>query len=233
MPTSTEQIAKLIASNDELKGYFEGVRGAIDRKVADADKRVDGFIAGARNEYPAINIYTDPLYKNSDTRLRAYNPRGHSYTSEIVAWDYNHITREIARQTANLNADGKPRSCGLIVEAGIKMLKVVINRKAGTDGYILMYPNPRRTAHIGRFTFITGAVGVLSGQIKMGTSSSLSEGQVAVDYGRQVFSNLWGWHHLDVVSSKVLSSQVEFYIYLPVLATGVISSARYVTTMDF
>ena len=45
MPTSTEQIAELIRSNTELKSYFEGVRGAIDRKVADAEKQVGGFIA--------------------------------------------------------------------------------------------------------------------------------------------------------------------------------------------
>ena len=56
MPTSTEQIAELIRSNTELKSYFEGVRGAIDRKVADAERRVDGFIAGARSEYGHICI---------------------------------------------------------------------------------------------------------------------------------------------------------------------------------
>ena len=56
MPTSTEQIAELIRSNTELKSYFEGVRGAIDRKVADADKRVDGFIAGARGEQTHVRV---------------------------------------------------------------------------------------------------------------------------------------------------------------------------------
>ena len=67
MPTSTEQIAELIRSNTELKSYFEGVRGDIDRKVADADKRVDGFIAGAVHQFPAFNLFANSLLTKVDS----------------------------------------------------------------------------------------------------------------------------------------------------------------------
>jgi len=228
MTTVQSAVDALISVRDEVAGG----ENARNQRVAVKEQEVDRFIASARDQLPALNLFTDPLYKNASSLFGAHNPNGFTFTSEQVAWNYNATTVEMARQTLNLDGDNL-RCCGLISETGAKMLKVNITKPAGADAFILSYLNPRRAGiHSGVFTHIIAAIGVTKGRFRMGEDDYVEAGQVVTDYGRQVYSDLWGWHHLDVVFTYIDTDEVEFFVFMPVLATGVIDKARFVTTMD-
>ena len=83
MPTSTEQIAELIKSNTALKGYFEGVRSAIDRKVADAERRMDDAITDLAKSHASVII---SYYDSSRHSLSSLAPPIDPYDPTKTQW---------------------------------------------------------------------------------------------------------------------------------------------------
>ena len=109
MPTSTEQIAELIRSNTELKSYFERVRGDIDRKVADADKRVDGFIAEAKGIIPLPqNLVANPFMDNVTNGV----PTGYAASGLTLSADhpYTKAFEGPYTQTEPINSTSEPKA---------------------------------------------------------------------------------------------------------------------------
>lgn len=219
------QLTQLINETSQLINEVSGKFQQWDNKVNQARQQVDGFIANARGEYPALNLYKNPLFKGTagtDFAFGGWNPEGHSFTYEAVDWNYNNITRQMAEQIGTLDENGDPKCCSLITEAGIKFLKVNMQKKPGTDGYFLMSGvNPRPSIHWGMYTAIISIFGVGQGKVLVSPAGELQTGDV-VKNGLITHQILNGWHHVDTFTIYLKSDVVEFYIGLPVLVPGYI-----------
>ena len=97
----TQTILELKENTSKLVERMATQSDKWDQQIKDLVKygksKIDGFIAGARKEYPALNLYKNPLFKGEkgkDFSFGGWNPRKHKYTYEAVPWDYNDITKQ-------------------------------------------------------------------------------------------------------------------------------------------
>jgi len=242
----TKAILDLKNDTSQLVERFATQADKWDQKVNDAvnyaHTQVDNFIAGARGEYPAVNLYKNPLYKGEkgkDFSFGGYNPKKHKYTYEAVPWNYNDITKQMAQKIKSVVKDDKgnlvARCCSIIDEAGLRFLKVHMEKAPNTDGYFLMSGiNPRPAIHWGQYTAIVTVFGVGQGRLKVykgSTPVELSAGDVVTNT-LITHQTLNGWHHVDTFLIYLLEDVVEFYIGLPVLTPGYVEDAFKVLIAD-
>jgi len=197
------------------------------------------FISGARKEYPAFNLYENPLFRGeagTDFSFGGWNPQGHKFTYEAVPWDYNDITKRMAQKIGSIAKDDegnlKVACCSIIGEAGLRFLKVNMEKVPNTDGYFLMSGiHPRPAIHWGQYTAIITVFGVGKGKVKVSPAGVLSAGDVVTN-GLITHQILNGWHHVDSFPIYLLEDEVEFYIGLPVLTPGYVEDAFKVLIAD-
>ncbi len=222
-----------------IKTSFQNQIAAINTAIANMQSKVDGFIAGARGEYPALNLYKNPLFvgeAGTDFSFGGWNPQGHTYSYEAVPWDYNDITKRMAQKIGSIAKDDKGNlkvaCCSIIGEAGLKFLKVHMEKAPNTDGYFLMSGiHPRPAIHWGQYTAIITVFGVGKGKVKVSPAGVLSAGDVVTN-GLITHQILNGWHHVDPFLIYLLEDEVEFYIGLPVLTPGYVEDAFKVLIAD-
>ncbi|WP_163328729.1 hypothetical protein GFV12_03180 [Desulfurobacterium thermolithotrophum] len=239
----TQTILELKENTSKLVERMATQSDKWDKQVNDlvnyGKSKIDGFIAGARKEYPALNLYKNPLFKGEkgkDFSFGGWNPQKHKYTYEAVPWDYNDITKQMAQKIGSITKDDKGnlvvRCCSIIGEAGLRFLKVHMEKTPNTDGYFLMSGvNPRPPIHWGQYTAIITVFGVGQGRVRVSPAGELGSGDVVVN-GLVTHQTLNGWHHVDTFTIHLLEDVVEFYIGLPVLTPGYVEDAFKVLIAD-
>jgi len=242
----TKAILELKDKTSQLVERWATQSDKWDKQVNDAvnkvKTKVDSFIANARREYPSLNLYKNPLFKGEkgkDFSFGGWNPRGHKYTYEAVSWDYNDTTKQMAQKIRSVITDDNGnlavRCCSIIGEAGLRFLKVHMEKAPNTDGYFLMSGiNPRPAIHWGQYTAIVTVFGVGQGRLSVRKGSKpieLSAGDVVTNT-LITHQTLNGWHHVDTFPIYLLEDVVEFYIGLPVLTPGYVEDAFKVLIAD-
>jgi len=237
-----QKLAKLATTNGDVPFLFSDGTALSLPGLPKLKAQVDGFIAGARGEYPALNLYKNPLFvgeAGTDFSFGGWNPQGHTYSYEAVPWDYNDITKQMAQKIQSVVTDNDGnlivRCCSIIGEAGLKFLKVHMEKAPNTDGYFLISGmNPRPPIHWGQYTAIVTVFGVGQGRLsvrKGPTPVELSAGDIVTNTPI-THQTLNGWHHVDTFPIYLLEDVVEFYIGLPVLTPGYVEDAFKVLVAD-
>ena len=195
--------------------------------MAQKKKEVDDFVANGKANFPFINILSADKTFQREINFPIWNPNAHTIEKELVKWDYNSVTKEMASKLHFLDGEGNPRCCGLLTDTTINFLKVNITPnpdKVGQyfslSGFFGVYQNNR--VWQGVSTALIGAVGCESGNTKISTSDSRGTIEFIANKVETSLSKIVyqvGWTHYDAFALYP-NEATELYFALPMVVAG-------------
>jgi len=193
-----------IAANQQLTQVVENKIGQIDSAVAQAQTDVDGFIAGARAEFPALNVM-----KN----FAAHDINGDGVPeSPLGFWTYSKTT-----WTQTVVPLSSVPGLGMQDKTYANVIEITLSRNAG-NGFFDLLPANRVFGE----TVSAGCIAAMSNKDIDFCGRRLRANQPEY-YIAQTYYNKQD-RNIDLLLGTVLSDNTKLWIFLPWASSGYVQN---------